>query len=137
VRAAALALAFTAFAAPAARASRASDTPLPLIAGKKTSCPKKLFEVSGRYPVHVIVAAQKGQHPTSALLTCASADAIALAGRKQFLKPPFKTGERIEVAGATYTAGVGGPEIFPATSGPVYGWFGNGIDVLLMIPSGD
>jgi hypothetical protein len=137
MRAAALALAITAFAAPMALASRAADTPLPLIAVKKTTCPKKLFDVSGRYPVHVIVAAQKGQHPRAVMLTCANADAIALAGRKHFLKPPFETGEKIEVAGAAYTAGVGGPEIFPATSGPVYGWFGNGIDVLLMIPSGD
>ena len=83
-----------------------------------------------------MVAAEKGQHPSATLLTCSSAYAIALAGKKDFLKPPFRTGEKIEVAGATYTLGVGGPEILPATSGPVYGWFGNGIEVLLMIPSG-
>jgi hypothetical protein len=40
------------------------------------------------------------------------------------------------VGGATYTLGVGGPNILPAASGPVYGWFGNGIEVLLVIPSG-
>jgi hypothetical protein len=121
----------------AASAGAARDTPLPAIAAKKTTCPKKLYEVSGRYPVRVIVAAQKGQHPSSILLTCTSADAIALAGKRHFLKPPFRTGTKINVGGATYTLGVGGPEILPATSGPVWGWFGNGIEVLLIIPSGD
>jgi hypothetical protein len=114
-----------------------SVTPLPAIAARKTTCPKTLYKVSGRYPVTVIVAAQKGQHPSATLLTCTSADAIALAGKKDFLKPPFHTGQRITVGGATYTLGVGGPGILPSTSGPVYGWFGNGIEVLLRIPSGD
>ena len=113
-----------------------AETPLPAIAAKKTECPKKLFEVSGRYPVTVEVAAQKGKHPSATLLTCTSDDAIALAGKKHFLKPPFRTGVKIKVAGATYTLGVGGPEIDPGTSGPVYGWFGNGIEVLLIVPSG-
>ena len=93
--------------------------------------------MSGQFPVTVIVAAEKGQHPRATLLTCSSADAIALAGRKHFLKPPFHTGEKIKVAGATYTMGLGGREILPATSGPVYGWFGNGIEVThTIIPSG-
>jgi hypothetical protein len=118
-------------------AAPVSGTPLPAIAAKKTTCPKTLYKVSGRYPVTVIVGAQKGQHPSAALLTCTSADAIAVAGREDFLKPPFRTGQKITMAGATYTLGVGGPEIIPSTSGPVYGWFGNGIEVLLRIPSGD
>jgi hypothetical protein len=109
---------------------------LPAIAAKKTNCPKKLYKVSGKYPVTVIVAAEKGQHPSATLLTCRNGDAVALAGKKSFLKPPFKTGETIRLAGATYTMGVGGPEILPSASGPVYGWFGNGIEVLLIIPSG-
>jgi hypothetical protein len=117
-------------------AAREAETPLPPIAVKKTTCPKKLFEVSGHYPVTVMVAAEKGHHPGAALLTCRSADAIALAGKKYFLAPPFRTGEKIRVGGASYTMGVGGPEILPATSGPVYGWFGNGIEVLLIVPSG-
>jgi hypothetical protein len=136
MRAAALALAVVACASQVALAGRATETPLPLVAAKKTSCPKKLFEVSGQFPVTVMVAAQRGRHPSASLLTCVNADAIALAGRKHFLKPPFRTGEKITVSGATYTMGVGGPEILPATSGPVYGWFGNGIEVLLIVPSG-
>jgi len=91
--------------------------------------------VSGRLPVTVMVAAEKGQHPSAALLTCKSADAIALAGKSHYLRPPFHTGVKLKVAGATYTLGVGGPEVLPATSSPVYGWFGNGIEVLLINPS--
>jgi hypothetical protein len=124
-------------AAQAAVATRDADTPLPAIAAKKTNCPKKLFELSGRYPVTVMVAAEKGRHPSAALLTCRTADAIALAGKRYYREPPIQTGETIDVAGATYTMGVGGPDILPATSGPVYGWFGNGIEVLLINPTGD
>jgi hypothetical protein len=111
-------------------------TPLPAIAAKKTTCPLTLYKVSGQYPVTVMVAAEKGQRPRAALLSCENAEAIGLAGKTHFLKPPFHTGVRIHVGGATYTLGVGGPEILPATSGAVYGWFGNGIEVLLIIPSG-
>lgn len=133
----ALAAVLVAGATPAAIfAAPVSVTPLPAIAAKKTSCAKQLYKVSGRYPLTVMVAAQKGHHPKAALLTCTSADAIALAGKSHFLKPPFHTGTKIHVGGATYTLGVGGPEILPSTSGPVYGWFGNGIEVLLIIPSG-
>jgi hypothetical protein len=117
-------------------AAPVGDTPLPAIAQKKMSCPKKLYKLSGEFPVTVIVAAEKGQHPSAALLTCASAYAIVQAGKRHFLNPPFRTGAKIDVAGATYTLGVGGPEILPATSGPVYGWFGNGIEVVLIVPSG-
>ena len=114
----------------------AAAVSLPPIAAKKTSCTQKLWKVSGRYPVTVMVAAEKGKRPSATLLTCKSANAIALAGKNHFLKPPFHTGAKITVAGTTYTLGVGGPNILPATSGPVYGWFGNGIEVLLIIPSG-
>jgi len=114
----------------------AVSTPLPPVAAKKTSCPKQLYRVSGRYPLTVMVAAEKGRHPKASLLTCATADSIALAGKKYFSKPPFHTGAKIKVNGAVYTLGVGGPEILPGTSGPVYGWFGNGIEVLLIVPSG-
>jgi hypothetical protein len=93
-------------------------------------------KANGSYTVTVAVAAEKGQHPSATLLTCKNAYAIALAGKGYFLKPPFRTGETIEVAGATYTAAVGGPHVWPPASGPVYGWFGDGIEVLLMIPSG-
>jgi hypothetical protein len=126
----------TLVAAQGGIAAHKTETPLPTIAAKKTSCVKKLFSLSGRYPVTVMVAAQKGQHPSAALLTCESADAIALAGKRYYLKLPIRTGEKITVSGAVYTMGVGGPNILPATSGPVYGWFGNGIEVLLINPSG-
>jgi hypothetical protein len=109
---------------------------LPPIAANKTTCPKELFELSGQFPVTVMVAAEKGHHPKATLLTCRSADSIALAGKRYFLRPPSQTGQKIAVGGATYTLGVGGPDILPATSGPVYGWFGNGIEVLLITPSG-
>jgi energy-converting hydrogenase Eha subunit A len=114
----------------------AAAATLPPIASHKTTCPKKLWKVGGIFPVTVMVAAEKGQHPSATLLGCTSADAIALAGKKHYLKPPYKTGAKITVGGATYTLGVGGPNILPATSGPVYGWFGNGIEVLLIVPSG-
>jgi len=114
-----------------------TPTPLPAIVAKKTTCPKALYKLSGRYPVTVMVAAQKGRHPSATLLTCRAAEAVALTGKAHFLKPPFRTGAKIVVGGAAYTLGVGGPDILPATSGPVYGWFGNGIEVLLIVPSGD
>jgi hypothetical protein len=41
-------------------AAAAATTPLPPIAAKKTSCPKKLWKVSGHYPVTVMVAVEKG-----------------------------------------------------------------------------
>ena len=122
--------------AEAAIASATPVTQLPPIAAKKTTCEKQLNKVEGQFPLTTTVDAEKGQHPTASLLTCNTADAIALAGKQHFLKLPFKTGAKIEVAGATYTMGVGGPNILPATSGPVYGWFENGIEVLLIIPSG-
>jgi hypothetical protein len=124
-------------ATPIGLAAPRAETPLPPIAAKKTSCTKKLFSLSGRYPVTVMVAAQKGRHPSPALLTCKTAEAIALAGERHYLKPPIQTGEKITVGGAVYTMGVGGSNILLATSGPVYGWFGNGIEVLLINPSGD
>jgi hypothetical protein len=127
-------LAIAGTAAVLARAG--SVRQLPPIAAAKTSCPRKLWKLGGRFPVTVMVAAEKGQHPGASLLTCSSAVAIALAGKKYFLKTPVRTGERMSVGGATYTMGVGGSEILPATSGPVYGWFGNGIEVLLIVPSG-
>jgi len=117
-------------------ASPVPNTPLPPIAARKTQCPKVLYKTSRIYGLQVVVAAEKGQHPSPSLLTCQSAYTIALAGKKDFQKPPFRTGQKIEVSGATYTLGVGGPDIWPPASGPVYGWFGNGIEVLLMIPSG-
>jgi hypothetical protein len=132
VRAVLIAVVAAAFFVSAAAAA----VSLPPIAAKKTSCPQKLWKVSGRYPVTVLVAAEKGRQPSVSLLSCKSAYAIALAGKSHFLKPPFHTGAKITAGGATYTLGVGGPNILPATSGPVYGWFGNGIEVLLLIPSG-
>jgi hypothetical protein len=131
-----LAVAVAGVVAAPALAAPASETPLPAIAGKKTTRPKELFKLSGQYAVTVMVAAQKGHHPSATLLTCRSADSIALAGKRFFLTPPSRTGQKIVVAGATYTLGVGGPNILPATSGPVFGWFGNGIEVLLITPSG-
>src|SRR5580765_6169512 len=136
VAAGALVAAIAASAGTQAGFAGPAPTPFPPIAAKKTECPKVLYKVSGTYTVKVVVAAEKGQHPSATSLTCKNAYAIALAGKRDFLKPPFRTGERIEVAGATYTAAVGGPDVWPPTSGPVYGWFGNGIEVLLMIPSG-
>lgn len=123
-------------AAFVASVAAAPEIPLPPIAAKKTTCSKPLWKLNGDLPVTVMVAAEKGQHPTAALLTYSSADAIALAGKRYFLKTPVRTGERISVGGATYTMGVGGSNILPATSGPVYGWFGDGIEVLLIVPSG-
>ena len=38
---------------------------LPPIAAKKTSCPKKLYAVSGKFPVTVMVAAEKGRRPAA------------------------------------------------------------------------
>ena len=135
-----LALAATFLAASIASsagfAAAGSGTPFPPIAANKTSCPKTVYTVSKYYTVNVVIAAQKGHHPIAALLTCASAYKIALAGKKHYSKVPFRTGAKIVVDGATYTAAVGGPDVWPATSGPVYGWFGNGIEILLMIPSG-
>jgi hypothetical protein len=137
------ALAATAVAAAVAaqvgNAAPSKQTPFPPIAAKKAECPKSVYTAHGFFaaPVTVVIAAQKGRHPAAALLACSNAYAIALAGKKYFQKFPFEhTGEKIQVGGATYTAAVGGPDVWPPTSGPVYGWFGNGIEVLLMIPSG-
>ena len=127
---------FAVMAAAVFVSAAAAAVSLPPIAAQKTSCPKQLWKVSKIFPVTVMVAAQKGQHPRATLLSCKSADAIALAGKSHYLKPPYRTGAKITVGGATYTLGVGGPNILPATSGPVYGWFGNGIEVLLITPSG-
>jgi hypothetical protein len=124
-------------AAQAVQAARPKDTPFPPIAAKKTQCPKTVYTAGGFFTVHVVIAGQKGQHPAAALLSCSNAYAIALAGKNYFGKVPFEhTGGTIQVGGATYTAAVGGPDVWPPTSGAVYGWFGNGIEVLLMIPSG-
>jgi hypothetical protein len=131
-----LALAVAATATPAIAAAASPETQLPAIASKKTSCPRELYRVSGKYPVTVMFAAENGHHPTARILGCTNAYAIALAGKNDFRTLPFHTGKQIMVAGATYTLGVGGSEILPATSGPVYGWFGNGIEVLLIVPSG-
>jgi hypothetical protein len=122
------ALALAAVAAPV--------TPLPPISPKHTLCPKTVYTIEKYYGVQVVVAAQKGQHPSASLLTCESAYAITLAGKKYALKMPFPTGRKVTVGGATYTLGVGGPDVWPPASGPVYGWFGKGIEILLMIPSG-
>jgi hypothetical protein len=121
-------------ASGAAVATGAKDTPLPPISPKHIECPKTVYTIQKVYGIQVVVAAEKGQHPGASLLTCAYA--IALAGKRDALKTPFPTGRKITVGEATYTLGVGGPNIWPPASGPVYGWFGNGIEVLLMIPSG-
>jgi hypothetical protein len=133
---AAVAMAIATGGAQSAVSTRAADTPFPPIAAKKTSCPKVVYTIDRNYTVHVVIAAEKGHHPSAALLTCKSAYAIALAGKKDYSKFPLDTGKKIVVAGATYTQAVGGPDVWPPTSGPVWGWFGNGVEVLLMIPSG-
>jgi hypothetical protein len=131
-----LAAAAAVASAQAALARPAPVTQLPPIAAKKLTCPKRLYDFNVYYPVTTMVAAEKGRHPSAILLTCQTAGAIALAGKSHFLKLPVRTGVKITVAGAVYTLGTGGPSILPATSGPVYGWFGNGIEVLLIVPSG-
>jgi hypothetical protein len=109
---------------------------LPAGSGKLTTCHKKLFKVGGVLPVSTAFAVQKGKHPAKALLTCTSADKVAVAGKKYYSKSPFGVGKKIKVAGVTDTMGVATSLDGKPTSGPIYGWAGGGIVIDLMNPTG-
>ena len=119
-------------AVPAAIAASPSHK-LPAAAGKLTRCHKTLYKV-GSLPVSTEFAATKGGHPSSGLLTCSNANAVALAGKKYYAKYPFGVGKQVKVGGVTYTLdkSVGGSWGGLALSGPLYGWAGGGVVIALV-----
>ena len=120
-----------------ATALAASSHNLPAT-GKLTTCHTTLYKLGGRLEVHTAFATQKHKHPPKALLSCRNANAVGKAGKRYYQSDPVGLGKKVHVGGVTYTMGrnatgsVGGMP----TSGPVYGWSGDGVVIFLLNPSG-
>jgi hypothetical protein len=117
----------------AVAASAVAKTPALPPSGKLTKCHQTVYKMDNRYPVKTDYGKQKGQHPKQSLLSCKNSDAVAAKGKKYFDKTPFGVGKKVQVSGVTYTleethgASYDGHPL----SGPMYGWVGGGVVILL------
>ena len=121
----------------AAAPALAATTPwLPAASGGWHICPKTVFTVSHHVTVQGSYAIQRGKKPATKLLSCASADAVVLAGKRY--GPTPKVGKQVTVGGVRYTAekshnvGMFGGK---ALSGPIEGWVGGGVIIPLLVGS--
>jgi hypothetical protein len=101
--------------------------------GKLTTCQKVVYKIGGSYRVSTAYAKEKGKHPAKSLLNCAHSNKVALKGKRYYSHYPFGVGKKIRVSGVTYTL----DESYGATydgkplSGPIYGWVGGGVVIVL------
>jgi hypothetical protein len=120
--------------AVAAAPALASTPWLPAASGTWHICPKTVFTASHGVTVQASYAVAKGKKPATKRLSCTSADAVVLAGKRFGVNP--KVGKQVTVGGVRYTAekshkvGMFGGK---ALSGPIEGWVGGGVIVPLVV----
>lgn len=66
-------------------------------------------------------------------MNCTNSTAVARKGKKYFNNYPFGVGKKVTVSGVTYTLEEthGGSYDGHPLSGPMYGWVGGGVVILL------
>jgi hypothetical protein len=101
--------------------------------GKLTTCHSVVYRIGGTYKVSTSYGKEKGKHAASSRLSCSHANNVALKGKRYFSHYPFGVGKKVRVAGVTYTLdeSYGGRYDGQPTSGPLYGWVGGGVVIVL------
>ena len=101
--------------------------------GKLTTCHKVVYKIGGSYRVSAAYAHEKGKHPARSLLNCHRSNKVALQGKRYYSHYPFGVGKKIHVAGVTYTLDESHGATYDGkpTAGPIYGWVGGGVVIVL------
>jgi hypothetical protein len=118
----------------AAAPALAATPSLPAASGAWHICPRTVFTASHDVTVQGSYAIEKGKKPATKLLSCTSADAVVLAGKRYGPNPGV--GKQITVSGVRYTAERSGNVAMfggRALSGPIEGWVGGGVIIPLLV----